>query len=318
MRLRVLTWPVRPRYLRYLACIPHELFVVTAEGTAALPDNVQPVAPEEVAGLHLDCVLFQSPEAWRLDRERLLSDEQRRLPHIYLEHEPPAAHVTDERHLVDDPETLLIHVSHSNAVAWLNGRTPVRVIEHGVSVPEGVLYSGKLPRGLAAADRLAAGGRRAGCDVFEAARREVRIDLVGRDAGALGGLGEVPAQRLPEFASAYRFFFDPSRSCGISVEACEAMMVGLPIVALSATGIGAAVRSGVSGHVDADLHALVARMRELLASPGEAWRLGQAARRAARERFDLRRFTRDWDAALRSVAGAASFVAPWAARGVGA
>jgi len=44
-------------------------------------------------------------------------------------------------------------------------------------------------------------------------------------------------------------------------------------------------------------------MRELLADRNLARRLGEGARRFARERFDIRRFARDWDAAIRDVAG---------------
>ncbi len=324
MRLRILTWPTRPRYLRSLAALAHDIHVVTGEGREPLPagwrwpDNVKPVAEQEVRRLRLDCVIFQSREAWLEDRHRLLSEEQELLPRVDLEHDPPLQHPTDERHPVDDPDTLLVHVSHFNALAWASGRTPVRVIEPGVEVADAVFYSGKLPRGLTAIDGLAAGGRRLGRDVFEALRAEVPIDLVGKDARALGGLGEVPPQRLAEFASSYRFYVDPQRHAGLSLELCEAMMVGLPVIALATGGKGALIRNGVSGYLDSNPRELVARMRELLASPGEAWRLAQGARRVARERCDLRRFTRDWDHALRSVAGAARFVAPWAAPGVGA
>ena len=318
MRLRVLTWPGDRRYLAYLACVPHDFFVVgTAGGGVRLPDTVTWIAAEEVRRLPFDCVLFQSPESWTAGRETTLSAEQRRLPRIYLEHRPPALHPTDEPHPVDDPETLLVHVTHFNALAWDNGRTPVRVIEHGVQIPEGVLYSGKLTRGITAIDDLAAGGRRLGADVFARVRSEVAVDLVGERAQLAGGLGQVPHALLAEFMSAYRFYFDPARQYGPSLELCEAMMIGLPVVAVATAGISGVVHDGVSGHVDANPRAIVARMRELLASPGEAWRLGQGARRTARDRFDLRRFVRDWDQALRSVAGGARWLAPRASAGMG-
>jgi glycosyltransferase involved in cell wall biosynthesis len=44
-------------------------------------------------------------------------------------------------------------------------------------------------------------------------------------------------------------------------------------------------------------------MRELLRDPGLARRLGEGARRIARERFDIRRFARDWDRAITLAAG---------------
>ncbi len=46
---------------------------------------------------------------------------------------------------------------------------------------------------------------------------------------------------------------------------------------------------------------LVQVMRDLLADPAEARRLGDGARRRARERFSLHRFVQDWDHVLRLV-----------------
>ena len=78
-------------------------------------------------------------------------------------------------------------------------------------------------------------------------------------------------------------------------------MLGMPIVGLATTEMAAAVENGVSGYVDTDVDRLIARMRALLADPDEARRLGEGARRAARERFDIRRFADDWDRAFRLV-----------------
>jgi hypothetical protein len=44
-------------------------------------------------------------------------------------------------------------------------------------------------------------------------------------------------------------------------------------------------------------------MRDLVRDPGLARRLGEGARRFARDRFDIRRFARDWDRALTLAAG---------------
>jgi glycosyltransferase involved in cell wall biosynthesis len=83
----------------------------------------------------------------------------------------------------------------------------------------------------------------------------------------------------------------------------EAMMIGMPIVGLATTEMVTAVENGVSGYVDTDVEKLVARMGELLRSPGEARRLGEGARRAAQVRFDIHRFARDWEETFTLVAG---------------
>jgi glycosyltransferase involved in cell wall biosynthesis len=66
------------------------------------------------------------------------------------------------------------------------------------------------------------------------------------------------------------------------------------------------VENGVAGFVDTEPARLADRMRDLLRDPGLARRLGEGARRFARERFDIRRFARDWDHVIRLAAGRAS------------
>jgi glycosyltransferase involved in cell wall biosynthesis len=150
-------------------------------------------------------------------------------------------------------------------------------------------------------NHLARRGRRLGIDVFEQARAEVPLDLVGMGSDELDGLGELPHDRLPEQVARYRFFFNPIRYTSLGLAVLEAMMIGVPIVGLATTEMVTAVENGVSGYVDTDLGRLVDRMRALLADPAEARRLGEGARRVARERFGIERFAADWDAALRLV-----------------
>jgi len=117
-------------------------------------------------------------------------------------------------------------------------------------------------------------------------------------AEELGGLGEVPPDHLADFAARYRVFFNPIRYTSLGLAVCEAMMLGLPVVGLATTEMATAIENGVSGYVDTDVGRLVERLRELLADPAEARRLGRGARRRALERFGLERFARDWDAAF--------------------
>ncbi len=255
--------------------------------------------------LELDCVLTQSHQNWLVDRDELLSPEQLALPAIHLEHDPPRLSPTDTRHPVDDPDVLLVHVTHFNDLMWDSGSTPTQVIEHGVVVPDAVRYTGELERGVVVVNGLRRRGRRLGADLFERARQHVPLDLVGMFAEELGGLGEVPPPELPAFVARYRFFFHPIRYTSLGLAACEAMMLGMPIVALATTEMSTVVENGVSGWIDTNAHALVERMQELLHDADEARRLGEGARQTAVERFSLERFIRDWDRAFRLVCGRA-------------
>src|SRR5262249_22926405 len=144
------------------------------------------------------------------------------------------------------------HVTPFNNLMWDSGRTPTRVIDHGVVVPEGVRYTGELERGIVVVNNLCRRGRRLGADVFALADREVPLDLVGMSWREGGGIGEVPHFELPAFEARYRFFFNPIRYTSLGLAVCEAMMVGMPILGLATTEMVTAVENGVSGYVETD------------------------------------------------------------------
>lgn len=312
-RLRILTWHVHGSYLYYLTQANHEFFLPIKPGKPEgyggrsghfpWPDNVHDVPAEEVRAMQLDCIIFQSRKNYLEDQEEILSSEQRRLPRIYLEHDPPREHPTDTRHIVDDSNVLLVHVTHFNNLMWDSGRTPTTIIEHGVVVPEYVRYSGEIERGIVVVNGLGRRGRRLGADIFARVREQIPLDLVGMFAEDLGGLGEIAHDRLHAFEARYRFFFNPIRYTSLGLAVCEAMMLGMPIIGLSTTEMATVVENGVAGYVDTNIDKLVERMRELLADPAEARRLGQGARRHAQERFNIDRFIYDWNQALGQVTG---------------
>jgi glycosyltransferase involved in cell wall biosynthesis len=321
-RLNILTWHTHGSYLYYLSHVPHEFHVLAKPGRPPgyggrcgpfpFGPNVHDLPVEQAREREFDCILFQEDHHWEKDQYVFLTPAQRALPRIYLEHDPPGITVTgghtprqawptDTHHLVDDPNVLLVHVTPFNKLMWDSGRTPTRVVEHGVAIPEDVRYTGELERGLTITNHLARRGRRMGADLFAALRDTLPLDLVGMGAAELDGLGEIDHPALPAFAARYRFLFSPVRYSSLSLSTLEAMMAGMPVVALATTEMATVVEHGVSGFAVTDARRLASCMRELLMSPGLARRLGEGARRAALERFSIGRFSADWDAALRHV-----------------
>ena len=310
-RCKVLIWHVHGSYLYYLSHAPHDFYVLSKperppgytgkHGHIPWPDNVHDMPVAQVKDCQFDCIIYQSPAQYLDDQYEILTAEQRRLPKIYIEHDPPQQHPTDTRHPVDDPEVLLVHVTHFNRLMWDSGRTPTRVIEHGVVIPPGVSYNGELPKGIVVINHLKDRGRRLGADVFEDARASVPLDLIGMDAQSMGGLGEVIHKDLCAFQSHYRFFFNPIRYTSLGLAVIEAMMVGLPIVGLATTEMVTTIKNGVNGYVDTDVEVLKKRMIDLINNPEQARELGLAARAYALERFNIARFAADWDDALQQV-----------------
>jgi glycosyltransferase involved in cell wall biosynthesis len=233
----------------------------------------------------------------------MFSPSQRCLPRIYLEHDPPQDHPTNMQHPVNDPSVLLVHVTPYNRLMWDCGRTPTHVIDHGVTVPSGVPYSGELPKGLVVVNNLKRRGRRLGLDIFEAVRQEVPLDLIGIGSEELGGLGEIGHDELARFEVRYRFLFNPIRYTSLGLAVCEAMLLGMPVVGIASTEMSIAVENGVSGFVDTDIARLVERMRLLLADRTLAGRLGAGAQAYARRRFNIDRFVSDWSQTFSRVTG---------------
>jgi glycosyltransferase involved in cell wall biosynthesis len=123
-------------------------------------------------------------------------------------------------------------------------------------------------------------------------------------AEAAGGRGEVLHAELPAFAARHRFLFNPIRYTSMGLGVIEAMMTGLPIVALATTEMSAVIRDGHNGFIDTDVARLVRVMKLLVKDRSLAAELGEEARRTALERFNIERFVADWNAAFAEVTGA--------------
>jgi glycosyltransferase involved in cell wall biosynthesis len=314
-RPRVLTWHVHGSYLYYLAHADVELLLPVGRADVAgylgrrpnfpWPDNVHEVDVDGLTRTPFDVVLFQTRRNYCEDQFEILSERQRRLPRVYLEHDPPLDHPAATRHVVDDPDVLLVHVTHFNDLMWDAGRTPTRVIRHGVVVPDDARYTGELRRGVTVVNNLYRRGRRTGPDVFDRARGRVPLDLFGMAFEDGEGAGELPLAELPYALGRYRFFFNPIRYTSLGLALCEAMMVGLPIVALATTEQTVVVENGVSGFVDTDVDVLIERMLELSSDPRLAQELSAGARERARELFSIERFAAEWTATFAEAAGLA-------------
>jgi glycosyltransferase involved in cell wall biosynthesis len=177
-----------------------------------------------------------------------------------------------------------VHVSEFNRLMWDNGRSTTRVIEHGVIDP-GSRYSGELARGLACAADVQAPDRRHGADVLAQASASLPIDRGALDAR-------------------YRFLFFPARYKSPSIALIEAMLMGMPAVALASGPLAGVIANGVNGFVDTSPERLISRMRELIADRDAALALGREARRLALERFSIQRFVADWNSVLAEATGA--------------
>ncbi len=113
----------------------------------------------------------------------------------------------------------------------------------------------------------------------DAQERELgeRVELLGWVKGAdkERHLGEAWLYALPSYHE------------GLPMSILEAMAAGLPILSTPIAGIPEAVTDGVEGFLvpPGDIAALTARLQQLLAEPGLACRMGDAARRKVETTF---------------------------------
>jgi len=301
--MKIFTWHIHGSYLFYLSQGNYTIYIPTkpekTEGyygrgeTFPFGDNVIEIPAEEVKNQEFDCILYQTNQNYLVDQYEILSPAQRELPKVYIEHDPPRQHPTDTKHILDTPDVTLVHVTHFNRLMWDSNNTPTRVIEHGVTTSS-VEYSGEIPKGIVVINNLPSRGRLLGLDVFLEAREQVPLDLVGMGTGNLG-LGEVLHPQLPEFQSRYRFFFNPIRYTSLGLAVCEAMMMGIPVVGLATTELSAVIDNGYSGFIHTDINYLIEKMNLLISDPELAREIGQQGRQVALSRFNIQRFTNDWE-----------------------
>ena len=309
-RLRLLTWHVHGTYLQLLGEIGHDIVVPVAPGRPPRhgglppgrrwPSGLREVPAASVPDLDLDAIVFQADENWFTDQYDLLTPDQRRLPRLYLEHDPPGHDGSSSfatRHPVDDPAVEIVHVTHFNHLMWDCGDVPTRVIEHGVP-DRGDLYDGSLDRGVVVVNNITARGRRLGADVLGRVRASVPLDLIGMGSERAGGLGEVPPDEVSSFIAGYRFFFHPIRHTSLGLALCEAMMAGQPVVALATTEAATVIDHGADGFVHTDVDVLIEGMQRLLTDRDLARSMGAAARATAQRRFSMDRFVAQWRTAL--------------------
>lgn len=302
-RLKLLTWHIHGSYLYYLSQGDFDIYLPTydkkTEGyigrgtTFPFGPHVIEVPARDVKDLALDCVLFQTPANYTKDQYEILSAQQQQLPRVYLEHDPPQKIPTDTRHVVDDPNVTVVHVTHFNRLMWDCGSSPTRVIDHGVVAPQSQ-YTGKLEKGIVVINNLNERGRRLGCDIFLEVRKRVPLDLIGMDTKKIGGLGEILHPQIADFVKDYRFMFNPIRYTSLGLAVIEAMMVGVPIAGLATTEMVTVIRDGYSGILHTDLEHVIAGMHRLLEDPELAASFGARGKELALKRFNIERFTEDW------------------------
>lgn len=262
------------------------------------PERAREVPWDRLRDEPVDVVVYQRPHEIDLAREWLGRD----VPGVYVEHNTPAGDVPRTRHpLAGRDDITLVHVTHFNELYWDNGTAPTRVIEHGVPDP-GHLYTGELPRAGVVVNEPVRRTRVAGTDLLPRFAARVPLDVFGMK---VTGLPYATHEDLPQHVmhaelAKRRVYLHPYRWTSLGLALIEAMMLGMPVVALAATEAVEAVPPE-AGVLSTKVHVLADALDAYVRDPETARQTGKAARSAALARHGLARFLADWDDLLRKV-----------------
>lgn len=311
--MRILLWHVHGSYTTALVHGAHEyvLPVVPGRGpdgrgrarTWDWPAAAVECTPPQLADEPLDVVLLQRPEELGLAQRWTGRKPGRDLPAVYLEHNAPEPHPVHSRHPMAEAGLPIVHVTHFNRLFWDCSAARTQVIEHAIVDP-GHLYTGELAHAAVVVNEPNRRGRMVGTDLVAHLATDVPVDVFGMTDGDIAGtaaLGDVPQAAMHRELARRRAYFHPMRWTSLGLSLIEAMHLGLPVVAVAATGAPEAVPPE-AGVVSSDPERLVAAVRCYLHDPAAARAAGTAARDHALHRYGLDRFLADWDRVLKEVA----------------
>ncbi len=314
--MRVLFWQVHGGYANSFLRGPHDYLLPVEAGHEAGPQfahwpGARMLTPAALREEQIDVVVLQRIEEieWvhALTGRRPGED----LPALYLEHNAPRPQPASSRHpLGGQREIPIVHVTHFNELFWDCDGARTMVVEHGVPDP-GIAYTGTEERigvvineprrrlRVAGADLLPAFAELAPVDVFGIRAAEV-ASAAGR---GIHDAGDLDPRSLGEQLARRRVYVHPYRWTSLGLSLLEAMMLGMPIVAVAATEMIRALPPG-AGIVSTELAELTRGTRAYLADPALAAAAGARARARALEHYGMDRFLARWDEVLADVVDA--------------
>jgi Glycosyl transferases group 1 len=311
--MRIMLWHVHGAWTTSFVSGDHTYLIpVTPERGRAQtwewPENAIELSPARLATADVDLVVLQRPQELRLAAAWLGRAPGRDIPAVYVEHHTPRGDVPDTRHpMADRDDLILVHVTHFNDLFWMAGGTRRAVIEHGVAEPKAG-YTGELPRLGAVINEPVRRWRLAGTDLLPRFAEVCDVDVFGMGAAELESRmpprvapHENPPQRLLHQQLALRrAHLHPFRWTSLGLSLIEAMMMGMPVIALGTTEVIEAVPEE-AGVVSTQVDVLVEAARWLIEDPDSARSMGIHAQMAARRRYGLARFLEDWDRLLKEL-----------------
>jgi hypothetical protein len=316
--MRVLLWHVHGSWTDAFVRGPHHYLLPTLPergpwggGRGDRDWPAEEVPADRLRDTDVDVVVLQRTEELELAERWLGRRPGRDVPAVFVEHNTPKGAVPNTEHpLAARTDLTVAHVTHFNEWMWDNGRAPTRVIEHGITEPA-ARYTGELPRAGFVTNEPVRRWRVTGSDLLPRFTEVAPVDVfgmgldgltekLGLTGDRLGLMGDLKHDRLHPELARRRAYLHPLRWTSLGLSLIEAMQIGMPVVCLASTEAVEAVPPE-AGVLSTKLEVLAGGLRELVAEPELASRMGKQAREYALRRYGLARFHADWDRLLADV-----------------
>lgn len=324
-KLNIFTWNIHGTYVSTLVQTGHHFYLPIKEGRPynydgktpgyEWPDTVHEIFANQIKDFKYDLIIFHTPQQVFEEQNLVLSEEQRRLPKIYIVHSP---FKKDPRNDPEKQEMLekftknvlpqldaIVHITKYNFNQWTNifpeTKNKSHIIYHGIPIPN-IKWSGEIPKAISAVYNLP---ERIECgpELYQKVNQEVPITLYGFNSEKLGGLGPLSNDKLKiEFAK-HRVYFNSTSASSVPMAMLEAMSVGTPPITTATTELPEIIKNDVNGFISNDSEFLIEKIKLLLNNKQFAQKIGQEAKKTIEKQFSIKRFIKQWEYLFYEIAG---------------
>lgn len=323
-KLRIFTWNIHGTYLNTLVKTGHHFYLPVKENkpynydgkTAGYewPDTVHEISIDQIKDFTYDLLIFHTAQQVLEEQNIVLTEEQRKLPKIYIVHSPfkddPRKNPEKREMLKKISDDVLprldaiVHVTRYNFDQWTTvfpeTATKSKIIYHGIPIPN-ITWTGIIPKAISAVYNLP---ERVECgpDIYQEVAANVPTTLYGFNSEKFGGAGNLLHDKLQEEFAKHRVYFNSTRASSVPMAMLEAMSVGTPVVSTATTELPDIIKDDVNGFISNDTNFLAEKIKLLISNKDLAQKLGKAAQKTITKHFPMKTFIKNWDSLFYRIA----------------
>ncbi len=316
-KLNIFTWNIHGTYLSTLVQTGHNFYLPIKEGQPYNYDGktlgymwskrTHEIFPNQIKDIDYDLLIFHTPQQVREEQFLVLSEEQRKLPKIYVVHTPfkEDYQSNPEKQKVLEKirkEVLpcfdaIVHITKYNFDQWTKifpeTKDKSYIIYHGIPIPK-IKWSGEIAKAISAVYNLP---ERIECgpDLYQKISQKVPTTLYGFNSEKFGGLGSMSNDKLKVEFAKHRAYFNSTSASSVPMAILEAMSVGTPPVTTATTELPNIIKDGVNGFISGDPDILAEKLMLLIDNRNLAEKMGQQAQKTIKKEFSMKRFIKQWN-----------------------